>query len=91
MFGRGLAWLDAGTHESLLQAANFVQAVEERMGLMIACPEEIAFRMGFIDLTQLRNLITRLGANQYGAYLQEMAERALFKKEDQRDADPDSW
>ena len=47
--GRGIAWLDAGTHESLLQAANFIQAVQERQGIMISCPEEIAYRMGFIS------------------------------------------
>ena len=58
LWGRGLAWLDAGTHESLLQAANFVQAVEERQGMMISCPEEIAYRMGYIDAVQLRQLRT---------------------------------
>ncbi|HOG46421.1 MAG TPA: glucose-1-phosphate thymidylyltransferase RfbA [Anaerolineae bacterium] len=67
--GRGVAWLDAGTHESLLQAANFVQAVEERQGMMISCPEEIAYRMGFIGSAQLRHLATRLATNGYGAYL----------------------
>lgn len=91
VFGRGLAWLDAGTHESLLQAANFVQAVEERMGLMIACPEEIAFRMGFINLDELRNCVRQLGANQYGAYLQQLVERAQNGREGMPDADPDSW
>ncbi len=68
LWGRGLAWLDAGTHESLLQAANFVQAVEERQGLMINCPEEIAFRLGYIDGAQLRRLAKEL-ANSYGRYL----------------------
>ena len=65
---RGIAWLDAGTHESLLQAANFVQTVEERQGLMIGCPEEIAYRMGYISAEQLRLLAERLG-NGYGGYL----------------------
>lgn len=91
VFGRGLAWLDAGTHESLLQAANFVQAVEERMGLMIACPEEIAYRMGFIDLEQLKNLIWTASGNQYADYLRQIVLRASNHREDQTDADPDSW
>jgi len=66
--GRGTAWLDAGTHESLLQAANFVQAVEERQGLMIACPEEIAFHRGYIDAKELRRLAGAI-PNAYGDYL----------------------
>jgi glucose-1-phosphate thymidylyltransferase len=69
MIGRGSAWLDAGTHESLLQAANFVQAVEERQGLMIACPEEIAYRLDFITADQLRALARPMAGNGYGAYL----------------------
>jgi glucose-1-phosphate thymidylyltransferase len=67
--GRGVAWLDAGTHESLLQASNFVEAVEERQGMMISCPEEIAWRMGFIDDEQLRVLGADLSKNAYGEYL----------------------
>jgi glucose-1-phosphate thymidylyltransferase len=67
--GRGTAWLDAGTHESLLQAANFVQAVEERQGLMISCPEEIAYRLGYITAAELRALAGALRHNQYGDYL----------------------
>lgn len=67
--GRGVAWLDAGTHESLLQASNFVQAVEERQGLMISSPEEIAYRKGFIDREQLQSLAEKLGNNGYGNYL----------------------
>jgi glucose-1-phosphate thymidylyltransferase len=67
--GRGVAWLDAGTHESLLQAANFVQAVEERQGMMISCPEEIAYRMGYIDENQLRQQAERYEGNRYGLYL----------------------
>lgn len=69
VLGRGVAWLDAGTHESLLQASSFVQAVEERQGLMIACPEEIAYRMGFIDGGQLRFLAEKMANNRYGQYL----------------------
>jgi glucose-1-phosphate thymidylyltransferase len=67
--GRGVAWLDAGTHESLLQAANFVQAVEERQGLMISCPEEIAYRMGFINAEKLRHQAQPMASNNYGNYL----------------------
>lgn len=75
--GRGVAWLDAGTHESLLQAANFVQAVEERQGLMISCPEEIAFRMGFIDREQLSILAYKMNQNSYGAYLQHLVQQGI--------------
>ena len=67
--GRGVAWLDAGTHESLIQAANFVQAVEERQGMMISCPEEIAYRMGFISAEKLRQNAQEMLQNGYGAYL----------------------
>jgi glucose-1-phosphate thymidylyltransferase len=67
--GRGVAWLDAGTHESLLKAANFVQAVEDRQGMMISCVEEIAYRMGYIDVDQLKTLARELGQNQYSEYL----------------------
>ncbi len=71
---RGIAWMDAGTHESLLQAANFVQAVEERQGLMISCPEEIAFRMGFINKEQLAEQAKRYASNGYGLYLLRLLE-----------------
>ena len=74
--GRGVAWLDAGTHESLLQAANFVQAVEDRQGLMISSPEEIAFRRGFIDREQLMVLAKNLESTRYGAYLMNLAKAA---------------
>lgn len=74
VLGRGVAWLDAGTHESLLQAATYVQTVEERQGMMISCPEEIAYRMGFIDNAQLRKEAARLAGNSYGAYLLRLAE-----------------
>jgi glucose-1-phosphate thymidylyltransferase len=67
--GRGVAWLDAGTHESLIQAANYVQAVEERQGLMISCPEEIAYRKGFINADELRLLAQPMACNNYGTYL----------------------
>jgi glucose-1-phosphate thymidylyltransferase len=73
--GRGIAWLDAGTHESLLQAANFVQAVEERQGLMISSPEEIAYRHGYIDRAQLLELARPMSANGYGQYLLRLAEQ----------------
>ncbi len=67
--GRGIAWLDAGTHESLLQAANFIQAVQDRQGIMISCPEEIAYRMGHISLAALTQLAGMYTNNSYGAYL----------------------
>jgi glucose-1-phosphate thymidylyltransferase len=70
--GRGFAWLDAGTHESLLQAANFIQAIEERQGIMISCPEEIAFRKGFISRSQLASLAEARTGNRYGEYLQQL-------------------
>jgi glucose-1-phosphate thymidylyltransferase len=72
-FGRGVAWLDAGTHESLLQASNFVQAVEDRQGLMISSPEEIAYRRGFITREQLKVLAQGMGNNGYGGYLLRLA------------------
>lgn len=75
--GRGTAWLDAGTHESLLQAANFIQAVQERQGMMISCPEEIAYRMGFIDKAQLLQLAGKLKNNSYGQYLFDLADGKL--------------
>ena len=69
VLGRGVAWLDAGTHESLLQASMFVQAVEDRQGMMISCVEEIAFRMGHIDEEGLRKCAQPLASNEYGQYL----------------------
>ncbi len=78
-FGRGVAWLDAGTHESLLQAANFVQAVEDRQGLMISSPEEIAYRQGFIDRKQLQALAEKMGNNGYSAYLLNLAGEDILR------------
>ena len=72
LMGRGAAWLDTGTHESLLEAAQFVQIIEQRQGLKICCPEEIAYNNGFIDADQLRLLASRLGKNGYGEYLIEV-------------------
>lgn len=69
VLGRGVAWLDMGTHESLLQASNYVQAVEERQGMMISCPEEIAFRMGFINGEQLQKAANDMAQNGYSEYL----------------------
>jgi len=74
ILGRGVAWLDAGTHSSLLEAANFVQAVEHRQGLMIACPEEIAFQRGFVNRDQLRRMARDIGDNEYRAYLLRLVE-----------------
>lgn len=67
--GRGFAWFDAGTHQALLQASEFIYTIEERQGLKIGCPEEVAYRMGYIDATGLERLATAIGNNDYGAYL----------------------
>ncbi len=69
LFGRGMAWLDTGTHDSFLQASNFVETLEKRQGLKIACPEEIAYRQGWISADQLRALAEPLKASAYGGYL----------------------
>jgi glucose-1-phosphate thymidylyltransferase len=73
ILGRGIAWLDTGTHESLLQAAMFIEAIESRQGLKVCCPEEIAFRAGYIDATQLEQLALPLAKTGYGTYLLEIA------------------
>jgi glucose-1-phosphate thymidylyltransferase len=73
--GRGIAWLDTGTHVALQQASNFVQAIEERQGLMVACIEEIAYRMNFISRDQFAKLADALKKNEYGAYLLRMLEQ----------------
>ena len=74
ILGRGFAWLDAGTHSSLLEASNFVQAVEHRQGLMIACPEEIAYQRGYIDADQVRQIAQTMGKTEYAAYLRRLLE-----------------
>lgn len=73
IMGRGYAWLDTGTHESLIEAGNFIQTIESRQGLKVSCPEEIAFRKGFIDKKQLAKLAKELNKNDYGKYLQQLA------------------
>lgn len=75
--GRGYAWLDTGTHDSLIQASNFVQTIEQRQGLKVACPEEIAFRMGYIDDGQLVKLAEPLAKNHYGQYLLEIVQGSI--------------
>ncbi len=72
VMGRGMAWLDAGTHESLLQASNFIETIEQRQGLKIACPEEIAYRRGYIDAEQLERLAGPMKKSGYGQYLLEL-------------------
>jgi len=72
MMGRGYAWLDTGTHQSLIEASNFIQTIELRQGLKVACPEEIAFRKGFIDAEQIKKLAAPLAKNDYGKYLLKM-------------------
>lgn len=78
VMGRGHAWLDTGTHESLLEAALFIQTIERRQGLKIACPEEIAYRQGYIDADQVTQLAAPLRKNAYGQYLLAMLNERLF-------------
>jgi len=78
VMGRGMAWLDTGTHDSLLEAGSFIQTIEKRQGLKVACPEEIAYRMGFIDATQVKALAEKYAKNGYGQYLRQMLEERVF-------------
>jgi glucose-1-phosphate thymidylyltransferase len=78
VMGRGMAWLDTGTHESLLEASQFIETIERRQGLKIACPEEIAYRMGYIDAAALAQLAEQLGKSQYGAYLRGVLDERVF-------------
>ena len=72
LFGRGIAWLDTGTHDSLLQAAMYIEAIESRQGLKVCCPEEIAYRSGYIDAAQLEQLAHAMGSSAYGSYLRDL-------------------
>lgn len=74
LLGRGLAWLDTGTPDSLLEAGQFIGALEKRQGLKVACPEEVAWRRGWIDATQLRKLAAAFKQNSYGRYLGRLLE-----------------
>jgi glucose-1-phosphate thymidylyltransferase len=76
--GRGFAWLDTGTHEALLEAAHFIETIERRQGLKIACPEEIAYRMGFIDAAKLESLAAPLEKSGYGDYLRRVLKERIF-------------
>lgn len=80
LMGRGYAWLDTGTHESLLEASNFIQTIENRQGLKVACIEEIAYEMGYINKEQLITLAQPLKKNQYGQYLLRRAEEGMVKR-----------
>jgi glucose-1-phosphate thymidylyltransferase len=82
LLGRGSAWLDTGTHDSLLDAANFIKLIEERQGLKISCPEEVAYRMGFIDGEQLRKLAEPLVKSGYGQYLLRLLDDTYFMLEE---------
>ncbi|WP_202424197.1 glucose-1-phosphate thymidylyltransferase RfbA [Duganella lactea] len=80
VMGRGMAWLDTGTHESLLEAGQFIATIEKRQGLKVACPEEIAYRKGYIDAAQLRTLAEPLKKNNYGQYLLQILEDKVVQR-----------
>jgi glucose-1-phosphate thymidylyltransferase len=78
VMGRGMAWLDTGTHESLMDAALYIQAIEKRQGLMVACPEEIAYRYGYISAAQVEQIGTSMKNNSYGTYLLQLLREKVF-------------
>jgi glucose-1-phosphate thymidylyltransferase len=78
VMGRGMAWLDTGTHESLMDAALFIQAIEKRQGLMVACPEEIAYRFGYITAAQVERIASAMKNSSYGAYLLQLLKERVF-------------
>lgn len=78
LLGRGMAWLDTGTHDALLDASNFVQTIERRQGLKVACPEEIAYRLGYISATDLAGLANKIGKSTYGKYLNALLTEPLY-------------
>ncbi len=78
VMGRGMAWLDTGTHESLMDASLYIQAIEKRQGLMVACPEEIAFRSGYITAQQVEQIGNSMKTNSYGAYLLQLLREKVF-------------
>ena len=79
LLGRGMAWLDAGTHEYLLEASQFIHTLEKRQGLKVACLEEIAYRLGYIDSDQVQNLANPLLKNNYGQYLMQMLKHQYWR------------
>jgi glucose-1-phosphate thymidylyltransferase len=78
VMGRGMAWLDTGTHESLMDAALYIQAIEKRQGLMVACPEEIAYRSGYITAEQIEKIGSGMKNSTYGAYLLQLLRERVF-------------
>ena len=78
VLGRGIAWLDTGTHDSLLDASNFIHTLEHRQGLKVSCPEEIAYRLGYIDEAQLRDLAAKIGKSSYGHYLLRLLDGTIY-------------
>jgi glucose-1-phosphate thymidylyltransferase len=78
LLGRGIAWLDTGTHDSLLEAATFIHTIEQRQGLKIACPEEIAYRLGYIDANQVRALAAKIAKSSYGQYLLRLLDETVY-------------
>jgi glucose-1-phosphate thymidylyltransferase len=78
VMGRGMAWLDTGTHESLMDASLYIQAIEKRQGLMVACPEEIAYRSGYIAAEEVERIGRSMNNNSYGTYLLQLLREKVF-------------
>ena len=78
LLGRGMAWLDTGTHDSLLEAATFIHTIEQRQGLKVACPEEIAYRLGYINAEQMKDLAAKIAKSSYGQYLLRLLEETVY-------------